>query len=254
MKNIKIKFNNLTLYFLLIALFSGYIKNALVVLFVVLFHELGHIVISLLLGYKIVSIEIFPFGGVTKIDKLLNTRIYKDLLIAIFGVVFQLIIHFLCIYGIILDKMIYKYNLSIMLFNLMPIIPLDGSKLLFEILNYRLSYKKSLMIYSLFSIVFIVIYFIFNYHYELNNYMIVILFICKTIESLKNHNVIHHKFIIERILYNPEFSKVENNNQNIKDYRKDTKYYYSFNNKIVPEKEYLLNFWQNKKGKRGPTR
>ena len=189
MKNIKIKFNNLTLYFLLIALLSGYIKNALVVLFIILFHELGHVVITLLLGYKVESIEIFPFGGITKIDKLLNTKIYKDLLIAIFGVVFQLIISLVYHLGYINDVMIYNYNMSIMLFNLLPIIPLDGSKIVFELLNYKLSYKKSLMLSFVISFIFIVVYFLLNYQYQLNNYMIIALFITKTIEGIKHRKL-----------------------------------------------------------------
>ncbi|MBQ6840972.1 MAG: hypothetical protein IJO63_02500 [Bacilli bacterium] len=244
MKNIKIKFNNLTLYFLIIALLSGYIKNALIVLFIIMFHEFGHVLISLILGYKIKDIEIFPFGGVTKIDKLLNTKIYKDLLIASFGILFQIIIHFLCIWGYVNDPLVYSYNLSIMLFNLLPIIPLDGSKILFELLNYKLSYKKSLLWYSIISFLFIVIYFIFNYHYELNNYMIIILFICKTIECLKNRPVIHHKFILERFLYDVEYDKIENRNEVISKYQKNKKYYYNLNNRIVPEREYLIKYFK----------
>lgn len=243
MKITKIKFNNLTIYFLLVAFLCGYIKNALVVLFIVLFHELGHVLISVLLGYKIQSIEIFPFGGVTKIDKMLNTKIYKDILIAVFGVVFQLVIHWLCLVGHITDPLVYQYNLSIMLFNLLPIIPLDGSKIVFELLNYKFSYQKSLLVYNFVSIIFIIFYFIINYRYELNNYMIIILFITKSIECFKNRKVVQHKFILERFLYEPEFSKIKNSNQKLSKYHKQTKYYYNVNNKVISEKEYLKNFF-----------
>ena len=244
MKNIKIKFNNLTLYFLLIALLSGYIKNALVILLIVLFHELGHIVVAKMLGYKIIEVEIFPFGGITKIDKMLNTKIYKDLLISVFGVLFQLLIYLACLMGIIDSPLVYEYNLSIMLFNLLPIIPLDGSKIIFELLNYRLSYKKSLIIYSVLSCLFIVLYFLFNYHYELNNYMIIILFVCKTVEVFNKRTIIHHKFIIERFLYNPEFSKVKNTNETVGKYRKEYRYYCHLDNRILTEKEYLKKIYQ----------
>ena len=243
MKNIKIKFNSLTLYFLLIALLSGYIKNALIVLFIILFHEFGHIMMALLLGYKVLSVEIFPFGGLTKIDKLLNTKIYKDLLIATAGILFQLFIYLFCQIRGLTGDLISNYNLSIMLFNLFPIIPLDGSKIVFELLNYHLSYQKSLVIYSVISIIFIVIYFALNYHYELNNYMIIALFVTKTIEEVKQRKVIHNKFILERFLYNPEFSKIKNSNQPLNKYQKDTKYYYNINNKVIAEKDYLTQVY-----------
>lgn len=239
MMNIKIKFNNLTLYFLLIALLCGYIKNALVILLIVFSHEMGHIIMSLLLGYKVKEVELYPFGGITKLDKLLNSKITHDLLISLAGIFVQVIIFLLCKIGYIQSNLIYNYNLSIMLFNLLPIIPLDGSKIIFELLNYKLSYKKSLVLYIFISSISIVLYFLINYKYELNNYMIVILFICKTIEYIKNYHVIYHKFILERFLYNIKFSKVQNSNQKINKYHKDIKYYYNINNHIIEEKDYL---------------
>ena len=72
-KKLKIKVNYLTLYFLLILFLCGYIKNALIIFGIVIFHELGHILISIILGYKIKSVELFPFGGITKIDNIYKT-------------------------------------------------------------------------------------------------------------------------------------------------------------------------------------
>lgn len=237
MKNIKIKFNYLLLFFLFVSLLSGYIKYSLYILFIITFHELGHILISLILGYKIISIELFPFGGVTKIDKPLNTPIINDFLISIFGIVFQIILFFF-----IKDNTFLEYNKNILLFNLLPIIPLDGSKIIFEFYNIFFSYKKSIKLYYVTSIIFIIIYIIINYQYMLNNYLIITLFIFKTIEIIKNKRIIYHKFILERKIYdNLKFSKVKNKNESINNYHKDIKYYYIKNNKIIDEKEYLKN-------------
>ena len=245
MKNIKIKFNNLTLYLLLIALLSGYIKNALIILFIILFHECGHIFITILLGYKIKSIELFPFGGITKIDKYLNTPIYYDLLIAIFGVIFQSIIFFLGKINIIQNEMLLSYNKTIMLFNLLPIIPLDGSKILFEVYNLFFDYNKALKYYVITSILFIIIYLFFNYKYALNNYLMIGLFLFKTIEIIKNRRIIHHKFILERMLYDDlNFSHLKNKNELPIKYYKDVKYYYNYKNKIISEKEYLSKIYK----------
>ena len=237
MKNIKkFKINYLTLYFLLISFLCGYIKYAIIIFLIVLFHELGHVIICKIFKYKINSIEIFPFGGVTKIDKLLNNSIIKDLLISIMGIIFQLIIFLITDNAVVL-----KYNKYIMIFNLLPIIPLDGSKLLFEIYALIMPYKKVIKYYYITSFIFIIIYFIFNYKYNLNNYMIIILFIYKTVEVIKNKNILYEKFILERALYNIKFNKVKNKNEDINKYFKDTKYYYKYNNKIISDKEYLKN-------------
>ena len=152
------------------------------------------------------------------------------------GIIFQLFIFLITDNVIIL-----KYNKYIMLFNLLPIIPLDGSKILFEIYALIMPYKKVIKYYYLTSFIFIIIYFIFNYKYNLNNYMIIILFIYKTIEVIKNRNILYEKFILERALYDIKFNKVKNKNEDINKYLKDTKYYYKYNNKIISDKEYLKN-------------
>ena len=84
MKNILHLFNiHLSTYFLILSfLITGLIKNIILIYFIVLFHELGHLFIIKLLGYKIIKVDIYPSGGVTKIDKKINTKISHDLLIA----------------------------------------------------------------------------------------------------------------------------------------------------------------------------
>lgn len=235
----KIKINYLTLYFLLIAFFCGYIKNALIVFFIVCFHELGHILISILLKHKIISIELFPFGGYTKIDSLYNDSFLNSLLISIMGIVFQLIL-FLFIH----EKNFIYLNKMIILFNLLPIIPLDGAKILFEIYAYFLPFKNCIIIYYITSFIFIIIYIIFNYKYNLNNYMIICLFIYKTILIVKNKKLIYEKFLLEKMFYDINYKKIKNENLSINKYIKNTKYYYNVNGKIYEDKVILQNMYK----------
>jgi len=239
MKSIKVKFNSFTLAFILFTFLCGYIKNTLVVLFIVLFHELGHVIACLLMGLKVKEIEIYPFGGITKIDKLLNDDIYKDLIIAISGVLFQGLIFLMCKIGVIQSPLVFEYNLSIMLFNLLPIIPLDGSKIVFETLNMFLPYKRSLLFYPIISFIFIIIYFILNVHFFLNNYLIIILFLIKTLEIIKLRSIIHSKFVLERYFYDIDYKKVKNTDISDPLFYKDVKNYYKTKEKLIDEKEYL---------------
>ena len=235
MKNIKL--NNLTIFFLFVAVFSGYIKNALYILFIVLFHELGHLFIAYIFKFKIKSIEIYPFGGISIIERHLNTRIYKEILLSIGGILFQLILLL-----IIKDPLFTKYNISILIFNLFPIIPLDGSKILFEIYNLFFSFKRSIKLSYISSFIFIIIYFLLNYRYELNNYLIISLFIIKTYEYFKNKDLYFNKFILERMIHDDiEHTKISNNDY-INKYKKDYKYYYFIKGKIIAEKDYLQKY------------
>ena len=86
MKNIWHLFNiNISTYILILSfLVTGLIKNIILIYFIVLFHELGHIFIIKILGYKILRVDIYPSGGVTRIDKPINTKLSHDMLIALF--------------------------------------------------------------------------------------------------------------------------------------------------------------------------
>ena len=65
MKIIKLDYS--TIFILLILLLCGYIRIGLIIMFIVLFHELGHVLVCLFFKYKIINVTIYPFGGITKI-------------------------------------------------------------------------------------------------------------------------------------------------------------------------------------------
>ena len=72
------------------ALLAGYIKNISIILIIVLIHELGHVFFFRIYNIEIEKIVIYPFGGVTYINKRIHERIYKDILISLGGIIFQL--------------------------------------------------------------------------------------------------------------------------------------------------------------------
>ena len=168
MKIIKLDYS--TIYLLFILFICGFIRIGLTILVIILIHELGHILVCLYFKFKIINVTIYPFGGITHIEKDLNTPVYKDILLALGGIFMQLILMF------INNPLFIKYNLSIMLFNMLPIIPLDGSYLLKAILNKFYSFKRAYFIYVVISIISIFIYIGFNYKYSINNYLIISIF------------------------------------------------------------------------------
>ena len=104
MKNIKNLFKiNIATYFLIFSfLVTGLIKNVLLIYLIVIAHELGHIFIIKLLKYKIVRIDIYPSGGVTVVDKPINTPLKEELLIGIFGIIMQLVLD--CLFYILVKN------------------------------------------------------------------------------------------------------------------------------------------------------
>ena len=250
LSNMKIiKVNILTLYFLLLLFLCGFIKIGLIILFVVLFHELGHVIFIKLFKYKIIDITIYPFGGITKIDKDINTPPNKELLIASGGIIAQIIL-FIIIYFLPLStltkEIIYKYNLSIMFFNILPIIPLDGSIIINSLLNKVFSYKNSYYLYIIISIIFTIIYLLFNYWYSINNYLIVSLFIIKTYYAIKNYKYLKNRFLLERYLNKYEFKYISTKTGNLDILKLDTYQYFKEQDHIISEYKKLQEKFDKK--------
>ena len=244
MKHIRVSF--LTLLFLLITFLCGFIVDALVIYVIVLIHETGHIFFSYFFHYKIKSVTIYPFGGITKYEHLVNSCSYKDIIIYLGGILFQIIIYIIIFilhkYGFIrihLYFLIIKYNSSIMLFNLIPIIPLDGYLILNYLFNKFYSFKKSYFLSYILSMILIILFIIINVYYKLNNYLIIILFLYEMIIYYTNYNIIFEKFILERYLYHFKFKKYKLiNNIDLSKMHKSY-YHYFWDNKWVEEEKIL---------------
>lgn len=244
-----IKINILTYYFLLLLFLCGFIKSGLIILFIVIFHEFGHVLFIKLFKYKIIDITIYPFGGITKIDKDVNTPTNRELLIASGGILAQFFL-FLLIYFIPLNyltkDLLFKYNLSIMLFNALPIIPLDGSVILNSLLNKFFSYKSSYYLYIVISIIFTIFYVLFNYWFSLNNYLIVSLFIVKTYFAIKNYKYLKNRFLLERYLNKYEFKYISIKTGNLDILKLDTYQYFKENGSVISEYKKLQQRFDNK--------
>lgn len=249
----KLKINNYTIIFFFFALIAGFIKDALLIFLIVIFHEMGHLFFSKLFGYKIICISLYPFGGIVKYENLINSNSYKDLIIFWGGIFFQI---FLFSFFLLFLKLGYlssytyslflKYNLSIMLFNLIPIIPLDGYLILDWILNCFFNFKKTFKLSFFISAVMIIIFLIFNYYLKLDNYFIVLLFIFKMYEYFKNFKYVQKRFLLERYLYNLDFKYEDRFNCLNLDYLKKNHHAkFFFDNKWVDERDLLAKMFDN---------
>ena len=128
---------------------------ALIMCFAIV-HELGHLLTGIILGFKPNKIELTPFGlsigfkvnlkDYNKKIKRANAIEEKRIIIAMAGPVVNLLIIF------IIDKlniniyekiMIIYSNLLLVLFNTLPILPLDGGRILKGILHIYLGKDKA---------------------------------------------------------------------------------------------------------------
>lgn len=255
MKNIKVlfKINPATYILILTFLFTGLIKNIILIYLIVIFHELGHIFIIKLLGYKIEKVEIYPMGGVTVVSKKINTSIIHELLIASFGIIFQIVlalIFFAIFKANFISNNTYQlfrnYNKTIMVFNMLPIIPLDGYVFLRSLIEIILPYKRAFYFSFAISIIACIFFITYNELYSLNNYLIISFLIYKICVSFKNFKFEYLKFQLERFLNDIKYHKIKyENKRNLDLLKKDTYHYFKDENRIYSEKTLLARKFKN---------
>ena len=112
---LKIKFDNSFYYFLLLIIITGMFKEFSFVFLLLLFHELGHAITGILFKWKLVSITIYPYGGVTIFNKLENSSIIKEIIILLAGPFMQIITYLVLNYFFKYNY-IKVYHLSILIF------------------------------------------------------------------------------------------------------------------------------------------
>lgn len=242
--------------FLVVALglaITGHFSNLFVFTLLIIVHEFGHVIAALFFKYEVFKIIIYPYGGLTKLNTMINTSIYKDLIVAISGVIMQclcfVVIYILYSNGVIRE---YIYNLfclyhkSMLFFNLLPIIPLDGFKIFNLILSKFINFKLSNYISVFVSLCTIIVFLfcdIFDRNYSI---MLVIGILMKNIYSFYNQiSHIYNRFMLERYLYNIGYKKkkiIDNENK----MHKNKSHLIIKNNEIISEKKFLYDFFHKK--------
>lgn len=197
---ISYKIHITSLIFYTILILSGYINYLFNYLIIILIHELGHIITLKLLKININSITIYPFGGIINTDVTYNLESNKLLLISISGILFQIIC--LVIFNGYTSDIFIELNLNLIIFNLLPIYPSDGSKIMTSILERFISYRRVLIISNITS--FIILFLLFIYS---KNILIFILLYVMNIKIVMLFNYIYNKFILERYLYKRKYKK-----------------------------------------------
>ncbi|WP_053957509.1 M50 family metallopeptidase [Inediibacterium massiliense] len=155
---IDIEMNPLLSIVFLIFFLLGYIKNLIISLFIVLLHEGAHMIAAKKFGYQLSSIELFPFGGVAKVVGEVAIHPSHEIFIAAAGPLFNLVMALLGyeLYnaGMYTHELFVFFILSnfiIGIFNLIPILPLDGGRIIRAYCAYFIGIKKATKLVAILS-------------------------------------------------------------------------------------------------------
>lgn len=156
--------------FLILFYFTHQVGMYALVLLFGFIHELGHLLMGLLMGMKPEKIGIMPTG--ISISFSIQTKDYnvkikkgtllevKKIIVAFAGPLTNILIILMAQaipMNIFIYMMILFSNLAIILFNLLPIYPMDGGRIINGILHILVGKRKAMKIVHIISLVTIII-------------------------------------------------------------------------------------------------
>src|SRR5699024_4124906 len=109
----------------------------------------------------------------------------------------------------ILETILY-YNTAILIFNLLPIWPLDGGKLLLLYLSMKFPYKKAYNNKILFSLIGSCLFVCFQYlHITISSILIMIFLIMENRKEWKHRHYVFMRFLLNRYEGITQLKKVQ---------------------------------------------
>lgn len=151
-RGVAFKLHPLFVLLMLVSVAAGRWLEMVTLFSIVLLHELGHLAAALRFGWRIREIKLLPFGGVLEVEEAGTVPAREEALVALAGPlqnVFLAACAALAGWAGWTDAgwaaEFIEANAFIALFNLLPILPLDGGKLLQAWLSTRIPYHRTLL-------------------------------------------------------------------------------------------------------------
>ena len=206
-------------------------------------HELGHISAAIYYKWHIEEVILLPFGGITIFNEKINRPLKEEFMVLVMGPVFQMLGTIIfCFFS--KDFLVADYSKMILAFNLLPIHPLDGSKLLNIILNSFISFKCAhiLTIYVSLITIFVIL---FNVNFNLLLLLIFVFLFIKVIDEYKKRKYIFNVFLLERYFNSFNFKR-KKVISNVSKMKRDCRHLFKYDGRYLTEREVLNKMFDSK--------
>lgn len=142
------------------SILTGHFLEIITLFGIVFIHELGHVWAAKEAGWSIREIQMLPFGGVLEVDQQGNSSPGQEIFVALAGpfqhlwmILFAFGLEAAGIWSAQWSSYFIQANVIVALFNLIPILPLDGGKVMQALLSLILPYYRTLIICTMCSLV-----------------------------------------------------------------------------------------------------
>ncbi|MEH7106620.1 M50 family metallopeptidase [Bacillus sp. JJ1764] len=175
---------------------------------IIFVHEMGHAVAASFFSWRIKKISLLPFGGVAEMDEHGNRPLREEAIVVLAGPL-QHLWMMAAAYGLLqfnlvpddLYRLFLQFNIMILLFNLFPIWPLDGGKLVFLFLSTAHSFTNAhrfTLILSFFSLCVFSMITLLKAPLHLNVWVITAFLFFSLYYEWKQRRYIFIRFLLER--------------------------------------------------------
>lgn len=166
----KFKFSFVLILVCILFVINNMFVNFIVYFLCLICHEYSHYIVAKKLGYSTGKIYLTPFGATISINENIFYS-YHEVIIALSGPFFNyfMLISTIALWWIFPQTYSFTYNFAqynfiLCFFNLLPIYPLDGSKILSYFLNKITKRTKNVIVILnfVFSVIFLIIFLIYK--------------------------------------------------------------------------------------------
>ncbi|WP_233531664.1 M50 family metallopeptidase [Paenibacillus alkalitolerans] len=138
---------------LLLSAVTGHFIEIITLFGIVVIHELGHITAAKHFGWRMREVRLTPFGGVAVTDEAGSVPAREEAVVAVSGPLMNVLMigfaYGLEAAGVWTEAWMHYWvraNMTLLLFNLIPVMPLDGGKLLQSLFSLAVPYHRTLRV------------------------------------------------------------------------------------------------------------
>ncbi|MBB6674247.1 M50 family metallopeptidase [Cohnella nanjingensis] len=160
-RGIVFRLHPLFVLLMLLSVLTGRFAEIGTLFSIVLLHELGHLLMALRFGWTVREVKLLPFGGVLEVEEAGSVPAKEEVLVALAGPLQNAALAGLAwLFGQagLVDPLwtgdFIAANALIALFNLLPILPLDGGRMLQAGFSLHIPYHRTLLWSARISLLF----------------------------------------------------------------------------------------------------
>lgn len=202
-----------------IAFVTGTFFSFFIILSIVVIHELGHVIMAMFFKWRVRRIMFWVFGGVMETDEHGTRPLHEELLVTMAGPLQHGFIYFLYYVldylAILPDSflaMVFFYNTVILVFNLLPIWPLDGGKLLLLglalLFPFRLAYHLVLL-WSVFVCIISLLTLLIIHLFHLTLILLICFLLLENISEWRRRYYVFMRFLLNRYQSDTSYKKTK---------------------------------------------